>query len=112
MFASGVPTAEKPQAKRFYLMSHGPTSSNAQAWANYKTYLKRTSILVPREHFLVHSWIAYFIFLTLLSSVPPALYSHLPGILKRTLLFDFPWYAFREERDGAAAIEEERAKMA
>ncbi|KAJ7583679.1 DUF1295-domain-containing protein [Mycena floridula] len=43
MFASGVPTAEKPQAKRYFLMSHGPNPSSDKAWPAYKEYLNETS---------------------------------------------------------------------
>ena len=44
-----MPTAEKPTARRFYLMSHGPSAqlAHADAWANYKAYLAATSLLVP-----------------------------------------------------------------
>jgi hypothetical protein len=89
MFGTGMPTAEKPQAKKFYIMSHGPGADNiyASAWKNYKMYLKRTSILIP---------------------IPPALYTRLPGWLKRTLLLDFPMYAFDESKDGSEAVEEAR----
>ena len=49
MFASGVPTAEKPQAKRYFLLSHGVDAKeeHANAWKRYKEYLRTTSILVP-----------------------------------------------------------------
>ncbi|KII85769.1 hypothetical protein PLICRDRAFT_165186 [Plicaturopsis crispa FD-325 SS-3] len=92
MFASGVPTAEKPQAKKFYLLSHGPNAGQqyANAWRAYKSYLHRTSILIP---------------------LPPALYRHIPTVLKKTLLLDFPMYRFDDEKDGAAALEEERRKV-
>ncbi|KAL1747891.1 hypothetical protein HDZ31DRAFT_80051 [Schizophyllum fasciatum] len=100
MFASGVPTAEKPTARKFYLMSHGPTSGPAtglvtgspnslHAWTNYKAHLARTSVLIP---------------------LPPALYRPLPGWVKRTVLMDFPFYKFDELRDGPRAILEENDK--
>ncbi|KAJ3819111.1 DUF1295-domain-containing protein [Lentinula raphanica] len=89
MFGSGVPTAEKPQAKKFFLMSYGDNAKqeHARAWSNYKEYLRKTSILIP---------------------IPPFIYKPLPQILKQTLLLDFPMYRFDEGRDGAAAIEESR----
>ncbi|KAL1667863.1 hypothetical protein GGF50DRAFT_124484 [Schizophyllum commune] len=94
MFASGVPTAEKPTGRKFYLMSHGPQSEEASsgspdAWTNYKAHLVRTSVLIP---------------------LPPALYRPLPLWMKRTVLMDFPWYQFDERRDGPGAVEEERKK--
>jgi len=84
MFGSGVPTAEKPQARKFYLMSYGVNAKDehANVWRQYKEYLKKTSILIP---------------------LPPALYLRLPGIIKNTLLLDFAVYHFDEEKDGAAA---------
>jgi len=85
MFGSGIPTAEKPQAKKYYLMSHGPDAHDENAWFMYKEYLNRTSILVP---------------------FPPALYRHLPNSLKRSIFLDFPMYGFTEERDGPPALEE------
>jgi hypothetical protein len=93
LFASGVPTAEKPQARRFYLLSYGPDAREEyrDAWRHYKAYLNRTSILIP---------------------IPPVLYRPLPGIIKKTFLLDFGMYHFDEDKDGAAAIEEERAKAA
>lgn len=89
MFASGVPTAEKPQAKRYYLLANGAEAKEEHrgAWARYQDYLRSTSIVVP---------------------LPPVLYRPLPAFVKRTLLLDFPMYAFDERTDGPAAIEEER----
>ncbi|KAF8196667.1 DUF1295-domain-containing protein [Mycena galopus ATCC 62051] len=87
MFGSGLPTSTKPQAKRFYLKSYGPTAhaDDAVIWEQYKAHLRRTSILVP---------------------LPPVLYKNLPSILKKTLLLDFPMYQFDERKDGPPAIEE------
>lgn len=86
LFASGIPTAEKPTAKRFYLMSHGPSEHpSPDAWNNYKAYLKATSLLVP---------------------FPPLIYRPLPAWIKRTILLDWPIYRFKEETDGKRAIEE------
>lgn len=92
MFASGIPTVEKPQARRFYLMSHGPKANdpNGDAWRHYKGYLHRTSILIP---------------------FPPFLYRHLPQFIKSTIFLDFPIYKFNETTDGAAAIKEEEGKI-
>jgi hypothetical protein len=88
MFGSGVPTAEKPAARRFYLMSHNANADDdkSRAWSNYQTYVQRTSILVP---------------------LPPALYTRIPSIVKKTLLLDLPMYHFKEDRDGPQAVEEE-----
>ncbi|KJA25671.1 hypothetical protein HYPSUDRAFT_64399 [Hypholoma sublateritium FD-334 SS-4] len=89
MFGSGIPTAEKPTAKKFYLLSHGPNAEDrdANVWTEYKAYLRKTSVLIP---------------------IPPGFYRPLPTILKRTLLFDLPMYQFNEATDGAAAIEASR----
>jgi hypothetical protein len=89
MFATGIPTAEKPQARKFYLMSHGPDvdGRNANAWRHYKVYLERTSILIP---------------------IPPAVYSQFPVWLKRTVLLDFSMYYFDEEKDGPKVLAEAR----
>ncbi|KAK4702709.1 hypothetical protein P7C70_g3520, partial [Phenoliferia sp. Uapishka_3] len=90
-FVSGLPLAEKPTAKKYYLMSHGQNPLPGDKWADYKAYLSRTSILFP---------------------IPPPLYRHLPGIMKRTVLLDFPMFKFDEHADGPAAVEEERRKSA
>lgn len=86
MFASGLPTAEKPQAKKYYMMAIGPNrrEEHANAWRNYQGYLRKTSILIP---------------------IPPALYEPLPTFLKQTVLFDFPMYKFDEAKEGVAATE-------
>ena len=103
MFLSGLPTAEKPAAKKFFLMSHSPDSSSTSGghdrfsnpepkndvWDNYKSYLARTSVLIP---------------------IPPQIYRPIPEIVKRTLLLDFPFYRFDEKKDGREALEEERKK--
>ena len=67
LFFSGVPTAEKPQARRVYL------NGDSNAWAAYRAYLDETSILIP---------------------IPPTLYRPLPKVVKRTILLDFPLYQF------------------
>ena len=69
LFFSGIPTAEKPQARRVY------RSGDANAWAAYRSYLDDTSVLIP---------------------IPPALYRPLPKFVKRTILLDFPFYQFDE----------------
>ena len=91
MFVSGTPTAEKPTAKKYYLLSNGPNVKDEHrgAWAKYKEYLRSTSILIP---------------------IPPALYRRLPKVIKQTILFDFPMYQFDENTDGQQAIKEENAK--
>ena len=85
MFGSGVPTAEKPTAQKFVLMSHGTQAGEGQqeAWNRYREYLNSTSILIP---------------------LPPSIYRPLPTIIKRTVLIDFPFYQFREEKEGEAAL--------
>lgn len=92
MFGSGVPTSAKPQAKRFYLKAYGPAAreDDPVIWEQYKAYLRRTSILIP---------------------IPPAVYKHLPAIVKKTLLLDFPMYQFDERKDGPPAIEEATKAM-
>jgi hypothetical protein len=69
LFFSGIPTAEKPQARRAYL------GGDAGAREEYRAYLDETSILIP---------------------LPPALYRPLPKVVKRTILLDFPFYQFDE----------------
>ena len=71
LFFSGIPTAEKPQARRVYLCG------DANAWAAYQSYLDDTSILIP---------------------IPPVLYRRLPKVVKRTILLDFPFYQFDESK--------------
>lgn len=89
MFASGIPTAERPQAKRYYLLAHGSDAKeeHANAWRRYKDYLRTTSILIP---------------------IPPAIYTSLPSVVKKTLLLDFPMYQFDERVDGPVAVMEDR----
>lgn len=86
MFGSGIPTAEKPTAKKFFLLSHAsdPEGPFFNAWTNYKAYLENTSILIP---------------------IPPSLYLPLPTVIKKTILMDFPLYQFNEAIDGVAAVE-------
>ena len=92
LFASGIPTAEKPTAKKYYLLSNGPNANpdHSEAWTKYKRYLNATSILIP---------------------VPPVLYRPLPQLVKRYILLDLPIYHFNDNTDGPAAVEEERRKL-
>lgn len=66
LFVSGLTLQERPGAKRRY-------EAGGPQWEAYKTYLNRTSILIP---------------------LPPALYAPLPIIIKRTLLLEWPIYVF------------------
>jgi hypothetical protein len=65
----------------------GPRDSadGGSTWKNYKTFLERTSILIP---------------------IPPAIYKPIPKVIKSTLLFDYPFYKFNAEDDGTKAVEE------
>ncbi|KAJ3568148.1 hypothetical protein NP233_g5903 [Leucocoprinus birnbaumii] len=87
MFGSGLPTVEKPAAKKFFLISNGPNADPALAnsWKQYQAYLNKTSILVP---------------------LPPFIYRPLPKFIKRTILLDFPFYQFDEDKDGVAVLHE------
>ncbi|KAL6298810.1 DUF1295-domain-containing protein [Sparassis latifolia] len=80
LFASGLPTAEKPQARKFYLLSHPlPGSEEDHSSATRRTaYRAQTSILLP---------------------LPLILYRHLPRFVKQTILCDWPMYEFKPERD-------------
>ncbi|RSH90339.1 hypothetical protein EHS25_001673 [Saitozyma podzolica] len=102
LFLSGLPPAEKPTAKKYFLMSHPPERVAASftpdtlvpendVWSNYKRYLSRTSILIP---------------------IPPPLYRPLPEWVKRTILLDLPMYRFDEEKDGRKALEEAKRQDA
>ncbi|KIJ55213.1 hypothetical protein M422DRAFT_23827 [Sphaerobolus stellatus SS14] len=86
LFGSGMPTAEKPTAERYYLLSASPANHGKypQAWANYKEYLRSTSILIP---------------------LPPVLYRPLPMWIKRWILLDLPIYHFDEKTDGPLAVQ-------
>ncbi|KAG8810403.1 hypothetical protein FRC17_002946 [Serendipita sp. 399] len=89
IFGSGIPTAEKPQAKRIYLLSHkeGASEDERNGWPAYKEYLRSTSILFP---------------------IPRALYRPLPTFVKRWALLDLPIFQFNEETEGPKALEESR----
>ncbi|KAB5594495.1 hypothetical protein CTheo_2126 [Ceratobasidium theobromae] len=90
IFGSGIPTAQKPTARKFFLLSHGPKATHINAWPNYQRYLARTSVLIP---------------------LPPSLYARLPQPIKTVFLLDLPMYRFNEETDGKRAIDEERQKI-
>ena len=86
IFGSGIPTAEKPTAKRFYLLNYGPSNKGQypNAWNDYQEYLRSTSILLP---------------------LPPRIYRPLPDWMKRWLFLDLPFFAFDEKTDGVEALE-------
>jgi hypothetical protein len=116
IFGSGLPTAEKPTAERYYLFTHGPDAKeeNARAWPNYIQYREKTSILVP---------------------LPPALYRRLPSFTKGSsatsgdaillnllfwltyhtrfavFLLDLPMFRFDPEVDGHKAVENARKQQ-
>ena len=92
MFLSGLPTAEKPAAKKQFLSSNSSSQSFTPEnthWADYKHYLATTSILIP---------------------IPPSLYKPLPEFIKRSVLLDFPMYRFDEQKDGDEALKQERER--
>ncbi|KAG8744977.1 hypothetical protein FRC10_009085 [Ceratobasidium sp. 414] len=89
IFGSGIPTAQKPTAKKFFLLSHGSKATHPNAWPNYQRYLCRTSVLIP---------------------MPPQIYASLPQFVKTVFLLDLPIYRFDEGRDGEHAVMEERQK--
>ena len=90
LFLSGIPTAAKPTAKKYYMNSHKLENGHVQvtddSWDKYKHFLSRTSVLFP---------------------IPPALYKPLPQWLKQTVLLDLPMYRFKEE-EGRKALEEKQ----
>lgn len=91
LFVSGVPLAEKPTHKKYYLLSHGPQPIEGRdVWAEYKAYLDRTSILFP---------------------IPPAVYRPLPTFVKRTVLLDWGMYQFHEHGEGPEAVAAERQRL-
>ncbi|KAF8517929.1 DUF1295-domain-containing protein [Hysterangium stoloniferum] len=86
LFGSGIPTAEKPTAERFFILAHAPSSCDQypDAWTKYKAYLHSTSILIP---------------------LPPTLYRPLPTAMKTWLLLDLPIFMYNEKTDGQMALE-------
>lgn len=65
MFVSGLPLQERPTAKKRY--------EKQNHWAEYATWLHRTSILIP---------------------FPSRLYAKMPTFLRRTIFLEFPMYVF------------------
>jgi len=92
-FGSGIPTAEKPTAERYYLLSNAPSTKELypQAWERYKAYLYSTSILIP---------------------FPPSLYRPLPVWIKCSIFLDFPVFTFDENKDGQVALQKVKGKQA
>jgi len=90
-FVSGLPTAEKPVQKRYYLLSNGPDAvqSGHDPWKAYQQYLNKTSLFWP---------------------IPPSIYRPLPTWVKRYVLLDLPFFQFDERKEGAEAIEEAKKK--
>lgn len=70
MFVSGLPTQEKPAARKRYNWAE---KDGGEGFKEYKAYLDRTSILIP---------------------FPPSVYSKLPLWIKETVLLDFGIYRF------------------
>lgn len=89
IFGSGIPTSEKPQAKRIYILSHkeGASDEEVQGWVAYKEYLRSTSILFP---------------------IPRPIYRPLPTFIKKYILLDLPMFHFDEKTEGPKALEENR----
>lgn len=69
LFVSGLPLQERPGAKKRY--------ESGNNWEGYKTWLDRTSILIP---------------------MPPQVWVRLPTIVKRTIGFEWPQYVFDPEK--------------
>ena len=69
LFVSGLPLQERPGAKKRYEKGTG--------WGEYKHWLDTTSILIP---------------------MPPAVWSRLPIIVKRTVGCEWPLYVFDPEK--------------
>jgi len=89
MFLSGVPLAEKPGQKKYYLMSYGPGDDGGKTlepfgdqkeedpWRRMKAFRERTSLLIP---------------------LPNGIYRGLPGWLKKTVLLDVSSFCFADWR--------------
>ena len=69
LFVSGLPLNERPAAKKRY--------ESGNHWEEYKGWLDRTSIMFP---------------------MPPAIWSRLPVIVKRTVGMEWPIYVFDPEK--------------
>lgn len=79
MFVSGLPLQERPGAKKRYEKGTG--------WYEYEKYLHDTSILFP---------------------MPPAIWSRLPVVVKRTVGLEFPIYVFDPAKHADADKVQER----
>jgi hypothetical protein len=90
IFATGIPTAEKPQAKRIYILAHkeGASEEEKNGFTAYKDYLRSTSILIP---------------------IPRTIYRPLPTLVKRWVLLDLPMFHFDEKTEGPKALEGARS---
>lgn len=73
LFVSGLTLQERPGAKKKF-EADGP---DGQGWLRYKRWTERTSILLP---------------------MPQAVWVKLPGIVKRTIGFEWPMYVFVPEK--------------
>lgn len=71
LFLSGLPLQERPGAKKRY------ESGDRDSWERYKTWLDRTSILIP---------------------MPPQVWSRLPVVVKRTVGMEWPIYVFDPDK--------------
>lgn len=113
-FVSGLPPAEKPTAKRYFLLSHGSDSAEGDPWADYKVNSLFLFLLSPSSFppLTAFSRIKqrYLTSTSIFWPIPPALYRPIPQSLKQTLFLDFKMYHFNEEKDGREAIEEEEKK--
>jgi len=78
LFVSGLNLQERPGAKRRFERD-GPAGP---VWTRYRTWLERTSILIP---------------------FPPGLYVRLPVWVKRTVFLEFPIYVFDPVKHAGAA---------
>jgi hypothetical protein len=96
LFASGIPPAERSQARKFHVLNstesgtastpsivRNATGSHQTPWERYKYYLSSTSVLFP---------------------IPPVLYRPLPLLVKSTVLLDFPMYRRFETEDGEQEV--------
>lgn len=119
-FVSGLPTAERPVQQSVYIKTHKsrqPISPDGRKdsmtdpfrasavpqaatsivpkgdgrWEEFRTYLDRTSILIP---------------------IPPVLYQPLPRWLKSSILLDWPIYRFNEEKEGEQLIKNHEESQA
>ncbi|KAI9727959.1 MAG: hypothetical protein M1828_005364 [Chrysothrix sp. TS-e1954] len=79
MFVSGLPLQERPGAKKRY--------ESGNNWEAYKSWLDRTSMLIP---------------------FPPQLYVRMPVFIKRTLFLEFPIYVFDPEKHADKGKVQER----